>query len=188
MNSKEREKSRDKDGKDRGRSRDRDRRRPSPDRDSKRRRSPRRSISRDVKRENNSSARDIEPQQPVRIHIGRLTRNVNREHLIEIFSNFGEVAKVELPMERNYGSISRGYCYISYKTQEEAENAMKHMDGGQIDGQEVTAAPTFKQNFRNFGNDRRRMSPMRGNFRGNMRNHNNRGFGRRSPIRRRYIF
>ena len=28
-----------------------------------------------------------------------------------------------------------GFAYIEYSTPEEAQNAMKHMDGGQIDGQ-----------------------------------------------------
>lgn len=39
--------------------------------------------------------------------------------------------------------MSRGYGYIDFEKPEEAENAMKHMDGGQIDGQEITAAPVL---------------------------------------------
>ncbi|MPC44379.1 RNA-binding protein with serine-rich domain 1 [Portunus trituberculatus] len=36
--------------------------------------------------------------RPTRIHIGRLTRNVNRDHLMEIFSVYGAVKSVDLPM------------------------------------------------------------------------------------------
>ena len=40
-------------------------------------------------------------------------------------------------------SLNRGYGYIDFEKPEDAENAMKHMDGGQIDGQEITAAPVL---------------------------------------------
>ena len=40
-------------------------------------------------------------------------------------------------------SLNRGYGYIDFDKPEDAENAMKHMDGGQIDGQEITAAPVL---------------------------------------------
>ena len=36
--------------------------------------------------------------KPTRIHVGRLTRNVNREHLQEIFSVYGNVKNIELPL------------------------------------------------------------------------------------------
>lgn len=39
--------------------------------------------------------------------------------------------------------MNKGYGYIEFEKSEEAENAMKHMDGGQIDGQEITAAPVL---------------------------------------------
>merc|ERR1719422_2678538 len=37
---------------------------------------------------------------PTKIHIGRLTRNVNREHLQEIFSTFGKIKDIEFGSER----------------------------------------------------------------------------------------
>ena len=36
--------------------------------------------------------------RPTRIHVGRLTRNVNKDHLMEIFSVYGTVKNVDLPM------------------------------------------------------------------------------------------
>ncbi|KAG0713676.1 RNA-binding protein with serine-rich domain 1-A [Chionoecetes opilio] len=83
--------------------------------------------------------------RPTRIHIGRLTRNVNRDHLMEIFAVYGTVKSVDLPMYdiRVNASLNRGYGYIDFEKPEDAENAMKHMDGGQIDGQEITAAPVL---------------------------------------------
>nr|CAD7599726.1 unnamed protein product [Timema genevievae] len=81
--------------------------------------------------------------RPIKIHVGRLTRNVTREHILEIFSTYGAVKSVEFPSERCHPHNGRGFAYIEFETPNEAENAMKHMDGGQIDGQEITAAPVL---------------------------------------------
>ncbi|KAA0199837.1 hypothetical protein HAZT_HAZT007882, partial [Hyalella azteca] len=83
--------------------------------------------------------------RPTRIHVGRLTRNVNKEHLLEIFSVYGTVKSVDLPMYdvRLNPTLNKGYGYIDFETPDAAEDAMKHMDGGQIDGQEISAAPVL---------------------------------------------
>jgi RNA recognition motif-containing protein len=47
----------------------------------------------------------------------------------EIFSTYGTIKSVEFPIDRNH-LHTRGYSYIEFTTPEEAENAMKHMDGG----------------------------------------------------------
>lgn len=202
--------SKEKEGEKRPRSRERGqrttadrevKRRGSSDRRSKsgdrsRRRSRSRSRDRAAFRKRSPSDADAaikrEPEAPlpVRIHIGRLTRNVNKDHLTEIFANFGTVQLVDIQFDRNHSKLNKGYCYVQYATQEEAENAMKHMDGGQIDGQEVTASPCLKMNWP----EQRRNSPMRGGGRRGgpppMRNNQNRwrdmrNNRRRSPDRRR---
>lgn len=53
----------------------------------------------------------------------------------------GSIKFIELPFERFHPKVGRGFAYVEYTNAEDAENAMKHMDGGQIDGQEVTVAP-----------------------------------------------
>ncbi|KAL3216083.1 hypothetical protein MRX96_033254 [Rhipicephalus microplus] len=80
------------------------------------------------------------PPRPCKIHVGRLTRNVTRDHLLEIFGCYGAVKSVELPPDRTHSHLSRGFAYIEFENPADAEKAMRHMDGGQIDGQEVTAA------------------------------------------------
>ena len=50
---------------------------------------------------------------------------------MEIFSVYGTVKAVDLPSERGTLShLHRGFAYIEFSTADEAENAMKHMDGG----------------------------------------------------------
>ena len=45
---------------------------------------------------------------PTKIHIGRLTRNVNREHLQEIFSTFGKIKDIEFGSERMRPWLNKG--------------------------------------------------------------------------------
>lgn len=72
------------------------------------------------------------PPRPTRIHIGRLTLNVTRDHVHEIFSTYGTVKAVEFPMDRLHPHNGRGYAYVEFSNADEAENAMKHMDGGKL--------------------------------------------------------
>lgn len=36
------------------------------------------------------------------------------------------------------GAVPRCVAYVEYETSEEAEKALKFMDGGQVDGQEIS--------------------------------------------------
>lgn len=64
---------------------------------------------------------------------------------------------------------------VEFSNEKETEDAMKHMDGGQIDGQEVTVAPILSNARPRLP---RRLSPPRRAWKGAQR------FGRRSPFRR----
>jgi hypothetical protein len=59
----------------------------------------------------------VVPTKPVRIFVGRITRNVTREHLSEIFATFGAIKYVDLPMEKlGQQEFNKGYSYIEYET------------------------------------------------------------------------
>lgn len=68
---------------------------------------------------------------------------MNKDHVLEIFSSFGTVKNVEFPTDRYHPNFGRGMAYVEYATSEDCESAMKHMDGGQIDGQEITVSPVI---------------------------------------------
>lgn len=68
--------------------------------------------------------------KPTKVHVGRLTRNVNREHIVEIFSVYGTVKSVEMLMDRNHPEFSRGFAYVDYEAADDAEKAVLHMNGG----------------------------------------------------------
>lgn len=62
---------------------------------------------------------------------------------MEIFSTYGTVKSVDMPKIRPNSYLTRGFAYVEFEKSDDAEKALKHMDGGQIDGQEVTAAPVL---------------------------------------------
>jgi len=104
-----------------------------------------------------------------------LTRNVSKDHVLEIFSTFGAIRTVDMPLDRTHPHLTRGFAYVEYEKAEDAEKAIKYMDGGQVDGQEVSATAVLLPKPRPFGGPphmRRgpppnwRRSPMRGGRRG----------------------
>lgn len=80
------------------------------------------------------------PTKSSKIHIGHLTRNVNKDHIMEIFSTYGQVRMVSMSADRVHPYLNRGFCYVEFEKPEDAEKACKYMSGGQIDGQEITAS------------------------------------------------
>lgn len=125
------------------------------------------------------TARRRSPTPVTKIHVNKLTRNVNKQHLTEIFKTYGPVKSVDLQTDRFHPQLGRGSAYIEYEKSADAEKAIRYMDGGQIDGQEIIVT-RFRQrninrhhnqpiNRRNLGGYRnggggggwRRFSPMR---------------------------
>ena len=149
--------------------------------------SPQRFKQRAAKSTSLSPRRRKRSPSPVvrKIHVGNLTRNVNKDHVMEIFSVYGKVCHVEMPVNRN-NLVLRNYAYVEYDHPSEAEKAVKYMDGGWIDGQEAQTKLVLPMK------DRRRPSPGRFNQRNRRRSPpryrpQQRPFGRRSrtPPRRR---
>ena len=73
---------------------------------------------------------------------------MNKEHVYEIFSAFGKISNVEMPIDRVHQHLNRGFAYVEYESSEDAEKAVKYMDGGQIDGQIISASKVDLQRAR----------------------------------------
>ena len=78
------------------------------------------------------------------LRVGNLTRVVNENHLREIFSCYGEVARVELAVDRTVNQPT-GFAFVELRETGTAGEAQTRMDGGNIDGNEVTV--TFVDNL-----------------------------------------
>ncbi|CAI5504268.1 unnamed protein product [Closterium sp. Naga37s-1] len=85
----------------------------------------------------NDRKRSTTPETTM-LYVGCLTRNVNQDHLREIFGLYGELSKVEIAMDRVV-NLPKGYGYVEFKKRADAEKARLHMDGAQIDGSVVSA-------------------------------------------------
>ncbi|EQL30977.1 hypothetical protein BDFG_06610 [Blastomyces dermatitidis ATCC 26199] len=70
---------------------------------------------------------------PERIVVEKLTKNVNENHLREIFGVYGEIQSLELPMNPHF-MTNRGTAYILYHEVADAEAAISHMHEAQLDG------------------------------------------------------
>uniref|UniRef100_A0A8C5L032 RNA-binding protein with serine-rich domain 1 n=1 Tax=Jaculus jaculus TaxID=51337 RepID=A0A8C5L032_JACJA len=97
------------------------------------------SKSKPPKRDGKERKRQSPSPKPTEVHIGRLTRNVTKDHIMEIFSTYGKIKMIDMPVERVHPHLSKGYAYVEFENPDEVEKALKHMDGGQVDGQELTA-------------------------------------------------
>lgn len=63
-----------------------------------------------------------------KLFVGSLAWATTDEDLMELFSPFGEVTSANVVMDRETGR-SRGFGFVEYKTDEEAQAAVDALDG-----------------------------------------------------------
>ncbi|MBK7075494.1 MAG: RNA-binding protein [Myxococcales bacterium] len=69
-----------------------------------------------------------------KLYVGNLNYNTNEESLRQLFgSNGREVASVSIIMDRETGR-SRGFAFVEMATAEHAQQALKELDGADLDG------------------------------------------------------
>ncbi|KAK8071697.1 hypothetical protein PG996_005045 [Apiospora saccharicola] len=105
---------------------------PSPVR---RRRSPTRSASPAPRR--NGRYRD--ERSETRSRIEKLTKNINEDHLREVFGQYGPIKDLDLPMNRQFNT-NRGTAYILFNHEADAEAAIAHMHEAQVDGATINVS------------------------------------------------
>ena len=67
------------------------------------------------------------------LYIGNLPYGVTEEDIRAKFSEFGELAKIDLIMDRFTGE-SKGFGFIEYASNSDADKAIKSMNGAQFGG------------------------------------------------------
>ncbi|KAF9776128.1 hypothetical protein IL306_005740 [Fusarium sp. DS 682] len=73
------------------------------------------------------------------IVVERLSKNINEQHLYEIFGQFGRIKDLDLPINRTFGT-NRGTAYILYHHEDDAEAAIAHMHEAQMDGSAINVS------------------------------------------------
>jgi RNA recognition motif-containing protein len=70
------------------------------------------------------------------IYVGQLPRDVNENELKEIFSEYGEIASINLIMDR-YSGRPKDYCFIDMPDNSEADKAIKALNRSTYKGTEI---------------------------------------------------
>ncbi|KAG7124340.1 RNA-binding protein with serine-rich domain 1 like [Verticillium longisporum] len=94
--------------------------------------------SRSPVRRGDSRGRSPTPVKSTKIVVERLTKNVNEDHLYEIFGQFGHVKDLDLPINRM--GTNRGTAYILYDDEADAEDAIANMHEAQLDSAVINLA------------------------------------------------
>lgn len=72
------------------------------------------------------------------IYVSNLSPYVVNEDLKNHFSKFGIVDSANVIMDK-FTNRSRGFGFVSMPNEDEAENAIREMNGSSIDGKAITA-------------------------------------------------
>lgn len=70
------------------------------------------------------------------IYVGNLAYTVNDSELEEIFAEFGPVSNAKVITDRDTGR-SKGFGFVEMENQNEAEEAIKQLNGKEIGGREI---------------------------------------------------
>ena len=73
---------------------------------------------------------------PKKVYIGGLEMDVTSEELKEVFEEFGEIIESRVIKDR-YTKQSRGFAFITFKREEDADTAIAEADGGELDGVQI---------------------------------------------------
>ncbi|KAL7800027.1 hypothetical protein V8C37DRAFT_414009 [Trichoderma ceciliae] len=119
-----------------------------PPRRNGRHRSGSRNRSRDRGRDTRSPSENP-LNKSTKIVVERLSKNINEDHLYEIFGQFGHIKDLDLPINRTFGT-NRGTAYILYDHEADAEAAITHMHEAQVDGAVINVSIVLQ---------RRKLSP-----------------------------
>jgi RNA recognition motif-containing protein len=64
------------------------------------------------------------------VYIGNLPREVTREDLSDVFSEYGAVKRVQLPVDRETGQL-RGFGFVEMGNDQEEDAAISALDGAE---------------------------------------------------------
>lgn len=70
------------------------------------------------------------------IYVGNLPYSMTEEELREAFAQFGEVASVNIIMDRFTGH-SKGFGFVEMPTDSEADEAIRALDGSAMQGRNI---------------------------------------------------
>ena len=82
------------------------------------------------------------------IYCGNLSYQLTEEQLREAFTAFGEVASAKIIIDRATGQ-SKGFGFVEMPSKEEAEEAIRQLDGTPLNGRNVRVNEARPRNDNN---------------------------------------
>lgn len=90
--------------------------------------------------ETTAAATPEEPQEKseegVKLYVGNLSYSTDESRLREEFGRFGNITDIFLPLDK-YSSRPRGFGFVSFEARGSAEDAIREMDGVELDGRVI---------------------------------------------------
>lgn len=92
-----------------------------------------------------------------RLYVGNLAYSTMDQQLYEAFAEFGSLVSASVVIDRATGQ-SRGFGFVEYETQQDADRAMESLNGSTLDGRAITVNEARERTSMNgpprrFGND-----------------------------------
>jgi RNA recognition motif-containing protein len=75
-----------------------------------------------------------------KLFVGSLSWDTRDESLREFFEQFGTVASASVVMERDNPNRSRGFGFVEFEDDAEADKAIAEADGKELDGRAITVS------------------------------------------------
>jgi len=68
--------------------------------------------------------------------VGGLPYSLSENELYEVFAEYGEITSCNIIIDKFSGQ-SKGFGFVEYSEQEMAKEAVKHLDGSQLNGRTI---------------------------------------------------
>ena len=83
----------------------------------------------------------------MKVYVGNLPFSVDNDKLKELFSSYGEIEEATVIMN-NFSGRSKGFGFVTFKTEEDAKKAISEMNEKDIEGRKlnVNEAKPFDPN------------------------------------------
>jgi RNA recognition motif-containing protein len=75
----------------------------------------------------------------IKLFVGSLSYSVNDTQLKDFFSEVGEVVSANVITDRNTGQ-SKGFGFVEMSSDDEAKEAIKQLNGKELDGRQVAVS------------------------------------------------